>query len=358
MTVGNQVFPHCPDAYGLFRFGAATLGWDAIRSDSAGERPSDSMNGSVTTSQRAMFVFICFVWGTTWLAMKIGISTVSPGVFAGLRWSIAGALILAYRRFKGQRVMPPPRLIPRLVFVSVILITLNQVIQLYGLKYITAGLAAVISSALTPIALLVFAVAAGQERFSARQMAALSVGVLGVFLLFGPAAVAGTLDVWEVIGAAGVTIACLFYTAGSVMTRPIMRTLEPVQLAGLTDVIGGMIMLVAALCVEPGAWQSMAFHWGWPAFLAWLYLLVPGALMSTTMYFLLVRDWGASRPGTYAFISPVIAVAIGCGFFGEKLDWGDASGMTLMLGAAGLALRPAPRRVAAAVVSVSAARVG
>jgi drug/metabolite transporter (DMT)-like permease len=305
-----------------------------------------------------MFVFICFVWGTTWLAMKIGIATVSPGVFAGLRWTLAGAVILAYRRFKGQRVMPPPRLVPRLVFVSVILITLNQVIQLYGLKYITAGLAAVISSALTPIALLVFSVAAGQERFTTRQVAALSVGVAGVFLLFGPAAVAGTLDAWEMVGAAGVTIGCLCYTAGSVMTRPIMRTLEPVQLAGLTDLIGGVIMLVAALCVEPGAWQSMRFDWGWPAFLAWLYLLGPGALMSTTMYFLLVRDWGASRPGTYAFISPVIAVAVGCTFFGEKLDWGDASGMTMMLGAAGLALRPGPRRMVATAVPVSTASVG
>jgi drug/metabolite transporter (DMT)-like permease len=62
--------------------------------------------------------------------------------------------------------------------------------------------------------------------------------------------------------------------------------------------------------------------------------------MSTTMYFLLVRDWGASRPGTYAFISPVIAVVIGCSLFGEKLDWGSALGMGLMLGGAGLALRP------------------
>jgi drug/metabolite transporter (DMT)-like permease len=299
------------------------------------------MNTSVTTSQRAMFVFICFVWGTTWLAMKIGIATVSPGVFAGLRWTVAGAAILAFRRFKGQRVMPPPRLIPRLLFVSVILITANQVIQLYGLKYITAGLAAVISSALTPLSLVVFSVAAGQERLNARQVAAIFVGVIGVLLLFGPSALAGTLDVWEMIGAAGVTVGCLCYTAGSVMTRPIMRTLEPVQLAGLTDLIGGVVMLAGALCAEPGAWQSMQLHWGWPAFLAWLYLLGPGALMATTMYFLLVRDWGASRPGTYAFISPVIAVAIGCGFFGEKLDWGDASGMTLMLGAAWLALRPA-----------------
>jgi drug/metabolite transporter (DMT)-like permease len=309
------------------------------------------MNASSTASQRAMFVFICFVWGTTWLAMKVGIATVSPGIFAGLRWTIAGAIILGFRRIRGQRVMPPPRLLPRLVFVSVVLITLNQVIQLYGLKYITAGLGAVISSALTPIALLVFAVAAGQERFSARQLAAIGIGVIGVLTLFGPAAIAGTLDVWQVIGAALVSVGVICYTAGSVMTRPIMRTLEPVQLAGLTDLIGGIVLLVSSLAIEPNAWQSMHLHWGWPAFLAWLYLLVPGALMSTTMYFLLVRDWGASRPGTYAFISPVIAVAIGCSFFGENLDWGSAIGMALMLGAAGLALRPARPAAVAAISS-------
>jgi drug/metabolite transporter (DMT)-like permease len=304
------------------------------------------MNTSSTASQRAMFVFICFVWGTTWLAMKVGISTVSPGVFAGLRWTIAGAVILAFRRARGERVMPPPRLIPRLIFVSIILITLNQIIQLYGLKYITAGLGAVISSALTPIALLIFSVAAGQERFTARQLGAIGIGIAGVLMLFGPRALAGTLDVWEMIGAALVTVGVLCYTAGSVMTRPIMRTLEPVQLAGLTDLIGGVVLLFSALAIEPGAWDSMRFQWGWPAFLAWLYLLVPGALMSTTMYFLLVRDWGASRPGTYAFISPVIAVVIGCSFFDENLDWGEALGMTLMLGAAGLALRPAKTQVA------------
>lgn len=297
------------------------------------------MNASATPSQRAMFVFICFVWGTTWLAMKIGITTVSPGIFAGLRWSIAGTILLSYRALRGQRVLPPAHLVPRLVFISVVLITLNQVIQLYGLKYITAGLAAVISSALTPLALLTFAVIGGQERFSPRQLGAICIGIAGVLMLFGPAAVAGTLDVWEMIGAAGVTVGCLCYTAGSVMTRPMMRNLEPVQLAGLTDLIGGLVLLVSALAVEPGARESMHLHWGWPAFLAWLYLLVPGALMSTTMYFLLVRDWGASRPGTYAFISPVIAVVIGCTLFGEKLDWGEAVGMTLMLGAAGLALR-------------------
>lgn len=235
--------------------------------------------------------------------------------------------------------MPPPRLIGRLVGVSILLVTLNQVIQLYGLLHITAGLAAVISSGLTPIFLLIFSVGLGQEKLSWRQVGAITLGVAGVLLLFGPDAVAGTLDVWEVIGAGGVVIGCLSYSLGSVLTRPMMRNFAPMQLAGLTDVIGGGILLVFSVPLEPGGWEALTFRWGWPAFLAWLYLVIPAALMATTMYFLLVRDWGASRPGTYAFISPVIAVILGSTLFGEKLDWGQGVGMTLMLCGAGLALR-------------------
>lgn len=302
------------------------------------------MNGTTTASQRAMFLFICFVWGTTWIAMKIGIATVSPGVFAGLRWSIAGAILLAFRAAQGHRLRLPLRLVPRLVFVSIVLISLNQVIQLYGLKYITAGLGSVISCSLTPISLLIFTSIGGQERFTLRQLGAILLDIVGVLMLFGPKAFAGTLDVWQLIGAAGVTVGILCYTAGTVMTRPMMRNFEAVQLAGLTDLIGGLALLFTSLAIEPGAWQSMRLQWGLPGFLAWLYLLVPGALMSTTMYFLLVRDWGASRPGTYAFISPVISVVIGCAFFAEPLDTGEALGMITMLLAAGLALRPSRGR--------------
>ncbi len=57
------------------------------------------------------------------------------------------------------------------------------------------------------------------------------------------------------------------------------------------------------------------------------------------IYFLLVRDWGASRTGSYAFVSPVMAVVIGTTLFGERLDIGDVVGMLLMLGAAAIVLR-------------------
>jgi len=301
--------------------------------------------------QQLMFLFLCFVWGTTWLAMKVGIASVPPGLFAGSRWTVAGLVLLSIRRYRGEIVRPPPRLLLRLVLVAVLMVSLNQVIQLYGLKYITAGLAAVISSALTPIALLGFSVALGQERFSPRQLGAIALGVVGVLVLFGPAAMQGSLDVWLMLGAGGVIVGCLSYSLGSVLAWPMMRTLAPVQMSGLTNLIGGGLLLLGSLLFEPGAGAAVTHPWNWQAAAAWLYLLVPGSLMATTIYFLLVRDWGASRTGTYAFVSPVIAVVLGCALFGERVDWGDAAGMVLMLAAAGLALRPGTLRPRAEPVS-------
>ncbi|MEJ0016703.1 MAG: DMT family transporter [Acetobacteraceae bacterium] len=289
--------------------------------------------------QRALFGVLCLVWGTTWLAMKVGIAEVPPGVFAGTRWTTAGLMLLLWRLARGQRLQIPMRLTGRLVIVAVLMVSLNQVIQLYGLRFITAGLAAVLSSALTPVALLGFAVGMGQERFAWYQLGAIAVGVIGVVVLFGPAALAGELDVRELLGASGVIVGTLSYSAGSVMARPLMNSLAPAQMAAMTNLIGGVILLVAAIAFEPGAVPALFRFWGWHAALAWLYLLLPGAMLSTLIYFLLVRDWGASRTGTYAFVSPVIAVVLGTTLFGEKLDAASIAGMVLMLGAAAIVLR-------------------
>lgn len=294
---------------------------------------------SPAMQRRAMFAFLCLVWGTTWLGMKIGIAVVPPGVFAGLRWSCAGLALLGWRVSQGHRPSLPRRLIPRMLLVSVLLVSFSQVIQLYGLRHITAGLAAVISSALTPIALLGFSAALGQERFTWRQAAAIALGVVGIFVLFGPKAFTGELQLAELAGAAAVVTATLLYAFGTVQIRPLMRTVPAADMAWMTNLIGGALLLIGALLFEPGALSAMRLDWGMSAWLAWLYLLIPGSLLSTVMYFLLVRDWGASRVGTYAFISPVIAVILGATLFGEHVEIADLAGMALMLAAAWVVLR-------------------
>ncbi|HEX5325652.1 MAG TPA: EamA family transporter [Acetobacteraceae bacterium] len=285
-----------------------------------------------------MFLVLCFVWGTTWLAMKVGIASVPPGLFAGTRWTVAGLALLLWRLGRGESIGVPFRLRGRLVVVAVLMVGLNQVIQLYGLRFVPAGLAAVLSSALTPISLLGFSVMLGQERFHRRQAAAIALGVAGILMLFGPQALAGVLSWREVLGALGVIVGCLCYSLGSVLARPLMRTLPPAEVAAMTNFIGGLLLLLTSLAFEPGAIAALDGNWGWPAFLGWLWLLLPGSLGATVIYFLLVRDWGASRTGTYAFVSPVVAVVLGMWMFGEHVGPFDVLGIALMLSAAGMVL--------------------
>ena len=291
------------------------------------------------TQQRALFALMCVIWGTNWLALKAGAMAVPPAFFSGTRWTAAGLILLVFGWLRGQRLWIGRRLARRMLIVAFLMVAFNAVVLLYGLRFVSSGLAAVISSALTPVSLLGFSVLMQQERFSRRQAGATALGIFGILLLFGPKAIAGQLDTLELLGAAGVLSSTLAYSAGSVLARPLMRSLPPVQMAASTNFIGGLMLLAFSFAFEPGVWAAASGHWGWAAWAGWLFLLIPGSLGGTIIYFWLVRDWGASRTGTYSFICPVIAVALGMLVYGERVSLADAAGITLMLLAAVLALR-------------------
>jgi drug/metabolite transporter (DMT)-like permease len=294
---------------------------------------------SSAARHRLLFIVLCVVWGTTWLALKAGINAVPPAFFSGVRWTFAGIVLLAWRRFHHQPVHISPRLAGRVVLMSLVMVGLCAVIQLYGMRQISSGLAAVINSALTPISTLGVAVAMRQERPSWRQGIAFAIGIAGVLVLFGPDAVTGQVAPGELLGAAGVAFSTILYCIVSVTQRRVMRIIPPVLLTGLTNLIGGLGLLAFSLPLEPGAWHAAGLAWGWAAWLGWLWLVLAGSLGASIIYFLLMRDWGASRTATYAFVTPVISVVLGMAVFGEQVSGLEALGMVLMLAGAGLALR-------------------
>lgn len=274
--------------------------------------------------------------------MKIGTAVVPPALFGGLRWTAAGTILLAGLRLRhGSRLRIPWHLSGRILGVALLLITVNQVFMLYSLRVVGSGLAAVVNCALTPLSLLGFAIAMGQERLNRRIAVAMALGVAGVFVLFGPAALAGRLDGLVLLGALGIVAGTLVYSFGSVLARPLMRTVSTTLLAGLINLSGGLVLLVLSLLFEPGAWAAMDLNWGLTAWGTWLFLLGPAALMASTIFLMLVRDWGASKAGSYAFVSPIIAVLLGLFISGEPLHALDAVGMVLMLAGAWVALKRA-----------------
>jgi drug/metabolite transporter (DMT)-like permease len=298
------------------------------------------------------FLLLCLIWGTTWIGIKAGVESVPPLLFAGTRFMVAGAVLLVASA-ANRTLHVARRDWPRMAGVSLLLIALCYGPLFWGMLYVDSGTAAVLEMSLTPIALMCFALLLGEEVFDQRRLGVIALGVLGLFILFGPTAYAGwsggsgTMRLW---GAVGVSVAALTYGWGSVLARPLLRSYPSLVVAGLTTFLGGCGLLGASLAIEPGALQALSGRWGTSAWSGWIFLVLFGSLLGYTIYMRLLRDIGATRAGTYAFVSPVIAVVLGVLFFGEPIHGLDIAGMIVMLSAAGLAMFEPKRHESAAGV--------
>jgi drug/metabolite transporter (DMT)-like permease len=137
-----------------------------------------------------------------------------------------------------------------------------------------------------------------------------------------------------------VSSAAVVYGLGAVLSRPLNARYSSVWLAACTMVLGGSFLLIMSLAVEPDAVEVLRTIWPGRAIAAWLFLVLFGSLLGYTIYLHLLRVWGSSRSGSYAFISSVVAVIAGHIVFGEAITSSSMLGMIILMAAAWLAIRP------------------
>ncbi len=301
----------------------------------------------------ALFVVMCLVWGATWMAVKIGIESVPPVFFAGTRFMAAGGILLCILWWRGIVGRIARVDLPRLAVVTLLMISATYALLFWGAQFVSSGLAAILDLALMPVALLAIAALLGEERFSPARAAGVVLGVAGLFLLFGPQALngepgrSGAGTAMGFLGGGAIVLSAFFYSLGSVLARPLLRIYPPALVSGVTTLGGGVVLLAGALALEPGAVAALSGQWGGAAWISWGFLVLCGSLVAYTAYLRLVHEWGASRAGAYAFVSPIIAVLLGVLAFGETVTGTDMLGMMVMLVGAWLALRPVEQGLAA-----------
>jgi len=306
------------------------------------------MRFPIPTRQLALFLLMAAIWGATWIAMKIGVAAVPPVLFAGTRFAAAGLLLLAWRGLWVACGTISRRDWPRVVLVALLMVAATYAPLFWAMQYVPSGLAAIIDFGLIPVALLGFAVMMHEEAFDRSRAIVVCLGVVGIVCLFW-SSLSGHGDggTRKLLGAAAIALSVVAYCSGSVLARPLLRAYPPALVAGTSNLIGGAILVSGALGFETGDLASLAASWSVAVWLSWAYLVLFGSIGGFTIYLLLIRDWGPSRAGAYAFVSPVIAVALGMLVFGERVGLVEVAGIVLMLAAAVLALRE--RRAAYAV---------
>ncbi len=285
-----------------------------------------------------LFGVMCLIWGATWLAMKLGVDSVPPVFFGGTRFVMAGSLLLllAWLRRDARRLTRHE--FGRLIVVQVLMVVLTYGPLFWGIRHVPSGLTAVLDLALMPVSLLGFGIVLGEETWSLSRVLALSFGFGGLTVLFGPQIVAPT-DVPGLLGAGAIVFSALVYSLGSVIARPLTRSINATFLSGLTLLPGGLMLTLGALAFEPGAPRAARFDWNMAAWGGWLFLVAFGSLFAFTAYLRLIAEWGPARAGSYAYVSPVFAVALGAVVLGEHVGPRDAVGMLLLLIAAFCSLR-------------------
>jgi drug/metabolite transporter (DMT)-like permease len=285
-----------------------------------------------------LFILMCLIWGATWLAMKLGVDAVPAVFFGGTRFVVAGMvlLLLAWSRGEFRRLTRPETV--RLTLVQLLMVVLTYGPLFWAIRHVPSGLTAVLDLALMPVSLLIFGIVLGEDRFSAARAAALVFGFTGLAVLFGPQ-VAVPTDPLGLSGAAALVFSAIVYSLGSVVARPLSRTISPTFMSGLTLLPGGLVLTLGALALEPGALQAARFDWPLSAWGGWLFLVLFGSLIAFTAYMRLIAVWGPTTAGSYAYISPVFAVLLGVAILHEHVTARDGFSMALLLAAAFFSLR-------------------
>ncbi len=292
------------------------------------------------TSPRAsapvLFAVLCIVWGTSWIAMKLALAEVPPFTFTVARSLVAGLALLV---FCGTSA--PLDLLRRapwhMLAVAFLTNTLTYAGLYWGTARVSVGLAAIVNNALMPLGLFALGLAFGEESFSRRRLAGIALGAAGLALLFAPQTTPAG-DAASFAGLLALAGGTLAYCLGSVWSRPLLRGASPVAVGALQMLAGGVLMApIAFLAEKPDAGDLAALLRPVPlASLAWLAL--PSGAAGLVIYLRLIRDWGPTRAGMYAFVSPLVAVALGTWLLGERLGPLEWIGGAAMLAAAGLVL--------------------
>lgn len=274
------------------------------------------------------FATVYLVWGSTFLAIRIGVHEVPPFLLAAMRFLLAGGAMVVWMLFRGVAV--PTAREWRSSFLLAILIFLSN----YGLVFwaetrIPSGLTAVMQAMIPAFIALNEIVVLGTQRLSWRLSAGLTTGLAGVAVLTSDSLGLGGTGV-DPISAGALLIASFSWSLGSVLTRRLPLPPSKTMSAGAQMLAGGVWLALASMALrEPRGFDPRAVSPG--AWLALLYLVVAGSIVAFTAYIWLIHHQSPTRVGTYAYVNPVVAVLLGYFAAGESLGPRTVAGTACVL---------------------------
>jgi drug/metabolite transporter (DMT)-like permease len=264
----------------------------------------------------AAFITVCIIWGTTYLAITVALETVPVLLVAGLRWMFAGVVMSAVMLATG-RGLPGPRLWGPLALLGILMNIVGNGFVVYAQQYVASGLTAVLIATTPFWSALVERLLPNGERFTTRSLIGLALGFSGIVVLVWPemsnGGAGGRLFVFGVIA---IQLACVGWVIGTSYAKRHELGNNPFPSTALQMVFSGSMLLAAA--TAHGDWAQLSFT---PRTIAaMLYLSIAGSLVAYSAYIYAIQHLPLQLVSLYAYINPMIAVALGTLLLNEPLS--------------------------------------
>jgi drug/metabolite transporter (DMT)-like permease len=275
---------------------------------------------------------VCLIWGTTYLGIRISLESMPPALMGGLRWTIAGSLLAAFVIARGDR-LPDRSRWPGIALMAFLLLGLGNGGVVFAEQWVPSGLAAVLVATSPFWMAAVEACLRDGERLTGSAGIGLVVGFAGILVLVSPElsfSAAGSRDF--LLGVLALQVASFGWALGSAYSRRHAREDNVLGTTALQMLAGG-VMMVAAGTVR-GEWAELFFTTRTAS--ALIYLSTLGAIGGFVAYTYALRHLPVSFVSLYAYINPVIAVALGVLVLGEPFNRRIAIAAALVL--AGVAI--------------------
>jgi drug/metabolite transporter (DMT)-like permease len=290
------------------------------------------MHGITSSPQRwktlLAFAIIYLVWGSTFLAIRVGVREVPPFLLAGMRFFAAGIVLYAWMRLRGTP-SPTRREWASASILAVCIFVLDYGLLFWAEKRVPSGIAAVMLATIPVFMTLAEILFLRTQKLTLRLGVALLIGIGGVMVLVSKSASLRQEPI-DPHGALALIVAAISWSVAAALSRKLLLPESKVMSSGAQMLAGGIFLTLAAAVF--GEFKS--FHASAVSTRAWLalaYLIVAGSIIGFTAYVWLLHHESPTKVGTYAYVNPVVAVLLGYFFGGEGLGVRTITGTVLVL---------------------------
>jgi drug/metabolite transporter (DMT)-like permease len=284
-------------------------------------------------AEALVFLSLVVVWGTTWLAIRVGLEHYPPFFSLAVRFGLAGPVLLLLMFLRGEKIPWEAKYQPFFLALALLGYVLSYGVVYWAEQYVTSGMAAVIFGLMPLFTGVIAHFLLPSDRLTLWKVTGLFAGLSGIVIIHS--ADLAQLNPRAPLAALVIMVGPIATALSTILSKRRVQEFPVLALAGIPMLYGGIVQAILWLIFERGR----PIAWSWPGVASIAYLTVFGSLITFSGYFWLLRRMEVSRVNLIAYLTPLVALGVGVLIGREPLPARVLLGALVVLAGVALANR-------------------